>query len=73
MSKLHFSYISATYVIECLSVANAIKAKQRREGEEDDLGDSDEVVVEGGRSSFEITQRVEFVSCNFINLANSLV
>ncbi|PAV74192.1 hypothetical protein WR25_08758 [Diploscapter pachys] len=54
------SYISATYVIECLSVANAIKAKQRREGEEDDLGDSDEVIVEGGRSSFEITQRVEF-------------
>ena len=51
-----FSYISASFVIESLSVANASvnKKKQSQVAEYDDV-----VVSESGPSSFEITERIE--------------
>ncbi|CAJ0935607.1 unnamed protein product, partial [Mesorhabditis belari] len=50
------SYISATFICEALSVANAVKNKDKRrqEVEYDDVS-----VSESGPSNFEITQRVE--------------
>lgn len=51
------SYVSATFVIESLSVANAVTVKQKRTQQ---VTEYDDVVVsESGPSSFEITERVE--------------
>uniref|UniRef100_A0A8R1I8C9 Aa_trans domain-containing protein n=1 Tax=Caenorhabditis japonica TaxID=281687 RepID=A0A8R1I8C9_CAEJA len=46
------SYVAATFVIEALSVANAVLSKKRRV-------EYDDVVVADGPSSFEISKKVE--------------
>ncbi|GMT06213.1 hypothetical protein PENTCL1PPCAC_28387 [Pristionchus entomophagus] len=48
------SYISATFVVESLSIANAATAKRKRDGENE--GDENEEIA---HHTFEITQRVE--------------
>lgn len=59
---LHFSYVAATFVIEALSVANAVLSKKRRV-------EYDDVVVADGPSTFEIAKKVEVV-CFFIDHQN---
>ncbi|CAI4225700.1 unnamed protein product [Auanema sp. JU1783] len=51
------SYVAATFVIEALSVANAVHAKTTRRSSTTDYDDVS--VSEGGPSSFEIVQRFE--------------
>uniref|UniRef100_A0A1I7XVQ7 Translationally-controlled tumor protein homolog n=1 Tax=Heterorhabditis bacteriophora TaxID=37862 RepID=A0A1I7XVQ7_HETBA len=52
------SYVSSTFVIESLSVANAVKARERKK--ENVPSDYNDVIVsESGPSSFEILQRIE--------------
>lgn len=56
-SLIIFSYISATFVVESLSIANAATAKRKRD-EENEGGENEEIA----HHTFEITQRVEVVS-----------
>ncbi|WKY16431.1 hypothetical protein Q1695_001237 [Nippostrongylus brasiliensis] len=53
------SYIAATFVVESLSVGNAVNVRKRRE-EAGPSGDFDDVVItDSGPSSFEITEKIE--------------
>ncbi|VDM60090.1 unnamed protein product [Angiostrongylus costaricensis] len=52
------SYISATFVVEALSVGNAVNVRKRRE--ETQASEFDDVVIsESGPSSFEINEKIE--------------
>uniref|UniRef100_A0A8L8KLS5 Aa_trans domain-containing protein n=1 Tax=Heligmosomoides polygyrus TaxID=6339 RepID=A0A8L8KLS5_HELPZ len=56
------SYIAATFVIESLSVGNAVNARKRKEDADNPREFDDVVISESGPSSFEISEKIEVVS-----------
>eukprot|EP00080_Pristionchus_pacificus_P024003 PDM84023.1 kin-29 [Pristionchus pacificus] len=61
------SYISATFVVESLSIANAATAKRKRD--EENEGDENEEIA---HHTFEITQRVEVVGPHYFELSERI-
>ncbi|KIH59754.1 hypothetical protein ANCDUO_10004 [Ancylostoma duodenale] len=59
MSKAVFSYIAATFVVESLSVGNAVHVRKRRQEAEPASEFDDVVITESGPSSFEINEKIE--------------
>lgn len=53
------SYIAATFVIESLSVGNAVNARKRKEDADNPREFDDVVISESGPSSFEISEKIE--------------
>ncbi|KHJ98886.1 transmembrane amino acid transporter protein [Oesophagostomum dentatum] len=53
------SYIAATFVVESLSVGNAVHVRKRRQEAEPASEYDDVVITESGPSSFEINERIE--------------
>ncbi|CAJ0610398.1 unnamed protein product [Cylicocyclus nassatus] len=53
------SYIAATFVVESLSVGNAVHVRRRRQEAEPTSEYDDVIVTESGPSSFEISEKIE--------------